>query len=404
MSPVFRRFAASFFWIVLMAGCGPDPGFEPLANPAGPGAGEPNLFAAPDGALWMSWIEPLGEAHALRLAALRNDAWGPVATVAESGEMFVNWADFPSMAVGADGTLLAHWLLRRGGGRYAYDVVVSRSADDGRTWDAAEVLHDDGVPGEHGFVSLVPEPDGSFTAVWLDGRFTVGESPRMTLRAANIGNDGTVTDRAELDPRICDCCQTSAAMIGGSLVAVYRDRSDDEVRDIWATRRDASGWHDPVAVAHDDWQIPGCPVNGPSITARDGIGAVAWFALVDGAPEVKLAFTEDEGVTFSAPHLIERSTEPATLGRVDLEWVNDHTVVVTWMSAVEEQAEIRYRTVSRNGKLGPTRSMARTSAARSSGFPRLAVVGSWLVAAWTAPGEPAEIHTARAPLRAFVGD
>lgn len=370
--------------------------FEPLANPVAPGSGEPNLFAAADGSVWMSWVEARTEGHALRAARLVDDGWSEPQTITESTRMFVNWADFPSLVQSPGGQLLAHWLQRSGSGRYAYDVVISLSGDGGKTWSMPEVLHDDGVAGEHGFVSLVPDRDNGFTAVWLDGRHTTGESPRMTLRAARIGAGGAVTDRTELDPKICDCCQTSAAWVGESLVAVYRDRSESEIRDIWSVRRDAAGWHAPTPVAADGWQIPGCPVNGPSIAGRDGLGAVAWFALVDGAPEVKVAFTEDEGASFGEPILVA-GPDPVPLGRVDIDWVGEQVVLVTWIVQTEEGvAEIRHRTVASDGGQGAVGQLALTSPARSSGFPRIAVAGGWLVAAWTIPGEAAEIRTARA--------
>ena len=46
---------------------------------------------------------------------------------------------------------------------------------------------------------------------------------------------------AEIDARVCDCCQTDAVNAGNTAVLVYRDRSDDETRDIYATRLDSQG-------------------------------------------------------------------------------------------------------------------------------------------------------------------
>jgi len=163
----------------------------------------------------------------------------------------------------------------------AYEVGISRSLDGGESWSESVVPHGDGTQTEHGFVSLVPEADGGFTAVWLDGRNTgdrsAGTRPPMTLRSARFDGDGIEGPEALLDPRICDCCQTSAAYFGDNLVVAYRDRSEDEIRDIWSVRRTPEGWQDPVRVAHDDWQIPGCPVNGPAVAAGENGGAVAWF-------------------------------------------------------------------------------------------------------------------------------
>ena len=56
-----------------------------------------------------------------------------------SGEdLFVNWADVPSVVLLDDGTLAAHWLQCSGLPMYAYDVRLSWSRDAGKTWDAVD--------------------------------------------------------------------------------------------------------------------------------------------------------------------------------------------------------------------------------------------------------------------------
>ena len=58
----------------------------------------------------------------------------------------------------------------------------------------------------------------------------------MTLRAAFIDKKGNKINEWELDGRVCDCCQTTAAITNDGPVVVYRDRSDDEVRDMSIVR------------------------------------------------------------------------------------------------------------------------------------------------------------------------
>jgi len=400
-----------------------------LASPAGTGAGMPNLFATPDGRVLMSWLEPIdaaGEAastrrgrFALRFATLSGDTWSDARTIAEGDDFFVNWADFP-VIIESGGVLAAHWLQRNGGRGTAYDIHITRSTDGGETWQESIVPHADGTPTEHGFVSLVPEADGGFSAVWLDGRDTAdrqeGDDSAMTLRAARFDADGTEGAEALLDPRICDCCQTSAAYVGDALVAVYRDRSDEEIRDIWSVRRTADGWQEPVRVAHDDWQIPGCPVNGPSIASHDGVGAVAWFTLRDGDPEVKLGFTHDAGASFSDPVLLDRGSvadldggnprqvagladageaaAPIPLGRVDVAWIDDTHVAVSWIVSRGGEADIMLQSVGIDGELGERHVVATTASARASGFPQIVRQGDRLVVAWTEPDADPSLHTA----------
>ena len=389
---------------------------RPLAVPEVlPGSGEANLFAA-DGQLYMSWLEPgADDEWALRFATLKGEAWSLPHTVVSSSDFFVNWADFPSIIATPGGGLVAHWLERSGEGTFAYDVRLSRSLDGGKTWSESFRPHEDGTQTEHGFVSLVPELDGGFTAVWLDGRnfATAADHPaadhsgaEMTLRSRRYAADGRADPERLLDARICDCCQTSAAYVDDTLMVAYRDRSPNEVRDIFVVTRAASGWSEPVAVGDDQWMIPGCPVNGPSVAAQGDLGAVAWFALVAGTPEVKVAFTRDQGDSFGPPVLVERgSIEAATLGRVDLEWIDNDVVLVSWLTSVGTDGEIRYRTVDVDGAVGAVSVLAGISPSRSSGFPQMARAGERVVFVWREIDEPATLRMAAIPLRSpAVGD
>ena len=132
---------------------------------------EPELTTTPDGRVILSWVEKLHDKrHALRAAVLDRNGWSEARTVAEGENWFINWADFPSVVALRDGTLAAHWLVKSGSATYAYDVNISSSNDGGKSWLKPIVPHRDNTQTEHGFVSLVPLPDGRLGAIWLDGR------------------------------------------------------------------------------------------------------------------------------------------------------------------------------------------------------------------------------------------
>ena len=260
----------------------------------------------------MSWVEKVAEKrYALRFAVRDAKAWSAVGTVAEGENWFVNWADFPSVIALADGSLAAHWLVKSGTGTYAYDVNIARSKDGGKTWGTPVVPHTDKTQTEHGFVSLLPLPDGRVGAIWLDGRNLKDvkkshddETPlavSMTLRYAAIDANGGLSDEAELDARVCECCQTSAALTSEGAIAVYRDRSDNEVRDIYSVTREQGNWISPRPVHSDNWEINGCPVNGPSIAAEGRRVAVAWYTEANRSPKVKAVFSDDAGASFGSP-------------------------------------------------------------------------------------------------------
>ena len=219
---------------------------ESLASPAAEGSAEPQLAVGADGLVHLAWLEPADSGtHALRVATWRDDSWSAPRTVVRRDDLFVNWADFPSLLPLGDGRLVAHW-LQRGSSRGAYGVRMARSADGGATWTAPVTPHRDGTPTEHGFLSMQPVGD-SVLAVWLDGRgyaagtaaddhATHAAAGEMMLMSAWLDADGTVGAEQRLDARTCDCCQTSMAITSRGPIAVYRDRSADEIRDIAVVR------------------------------------------------------------------------------------------------------------------------------------------------------------------------
>lgn len=375
---------------------------ETLPSPAAPGSAEPNLDVGPDGRVHMSWLEPLtaGQGHALKVATLQGASWSAPNTVRSGRDFFVNWADFPSVLSLGENRLVAHWLQRTGSATYAYGVRLAFSRDAGRTWSTPLTPHSDSSNTEHGFVSLWRTARGDgVEAVWLDGRKynRAGHDPtnEMSLATAAFTLDGRASlPERILDGRVCDCCQTSVALTGRGPVIVYRDRSTEEIRDIGVVRRERSGrWTEPVAVHTDRWKINACPVNGPSIAARGDDVAVAWFTAANDTPMVRVAFSRDAGATFAAPIRVDEG-QPA--GRVDVELTRDGAALVTWIERTGgDAAAVRLRRVERSGRSAAPATIATSSAARASGFPRMVIAGSDAIFAWTVPGRPSEVKVAK---------
>jgi hypothetical protein len=362
-----------------------------LPSPAGPNSGQPNLAVSPDGRVYLSWIERVeGNRASLRFATREGDGWSAPRVIAEGVNWFVNWADFPSMVILPDGSLAAHWLVKNGPGTFDYEVTIARSFDGGKTWGKPFVPHRDGKQTEHGFVSLLAAKDGLLAAVWLDGREmkpSAGGSSdhghgegNMTLRYVKIKRDGTLTDEAALDTRVCECCQTSAAMTAEGPVVVYRDRSEQEIRDVSIVRLRDGRWSQPSSVFQDNWQINGCPVNGPAVAAAGRRVAVAWFTGAGNKPRVKLTFSNDAGTSFGEPIVVDDGN-PA--GRVDTLLLDDGSALVCWLEKMPEGGAVRVRRIRPDGKRDEAVTVAPSGAARSNGFPQMVRVGAELVFAWT---------------------
>ena len=376
----------------LLVGCSQDSAEDftvaatPEVSPAGPASGEPFLSSI-DGVVYMSWLEKTEPGHDLRFSRFDGASWDEPITVASSDRFFVNWADFPSIRPGPDGTLWAHWLQRGAAGGYDYGVRIAHSSDQGRTWSEPWTPHDDTSATEHGFVSATTDGD-QVGFVWLDGRKyadlpdgTPG-SKEMTVRYRTVSSDGTPGPEMLIDGRVCDCCQTATGMTSAGPVVAYRNRTEAEIRDIYVARMVDGTWLEGAPVHDDGWEIAGCPVNGPALTASGEEVAVAWFTGAGDVPRTNLAFSKDGGASFGAPIVID---DGSPVGRVDLLQAGDGSVVVVWLEGTGgEGAEVKLRRVTPDGDVTESVAVTTTSAERPSGFPRLAQTGDGsLLLAWS---------------------
>jgi len=355
-----------------------------LASPSDTSSAEPYLSTDKSGTVYLSWIEKVKENSFLKFSRLNNDQWSKPGVIASGNNWFVNWADYPMLASNGGDNMMAHILEKSEKGTYTYDVKLFASSDKGKSWKSSGILHDDGKKAEHGFVSLLPNQENYFIS-WLDGRNTGMEAGAghggthhgaMSIRAAVVSKMGLKSAEWELDKRVCDCCQTSAAVTANGPVVVYRDRSEDEIRDISIVRQVNGQWTQPKPIFSDNWKISGCPVNGPRADAQGNNLAIAWFSSPDKIGRVQVVFSNDGGASFNAPIKINESE---TIGRVDLIMLDETSAMVSWM----EGSEIKAVRVYSDGKKDPSMVIASSSESRSGGFPQMTKSGNRVVFAWS---------------------
>lgn len=376
---------------------------EEIASPAGPGAAEPFLSTTRD-SLLLSWLEPVVNTDrvALRFARYRNGKWSPSQTIVERNDLFVNWADFPSIVEDAKGTLFTQWLQKSGSGTYSYDVWMATSTD-GKKWGKPFLLNRDGTQTEHGFVTLAVLPGSGVGATWLDGRKMKAGGDHeaaghdaggdMTIRYAVVSASGEISQDVELDNRTCECCTTGMTVTSAGPLIAYRDRTKGEIRDISVVRRNSSGWTKPTPLYTDGWKVNGCPVNGPQLDSIGDRVVSAWFTAAKDRGRVKASFSEDGGTTFGKPMAID---DGKPVGRVDVLMLNPEAAIVTWVEQTAGGAEIRARLIRPNGKVDPSVKIADSSTARAAGFPRTAKLGKDPYFAWTEQTATSKrIHIAR---------
>ena len=369
---------------------------ELLASPAPSNSSLSRLVSDEAGQVYLSWVNQDNELAQLVYSKLMDTGWSNPIVIGEGADWFINWADFPMLSV-SNGNMAAHWLRISDDGAYDYDIEARFYDEKNRMWSEKRVIHTDGVSAEHGFVSMLPISEQGETntlITWLDGRNTKAgeEYGEMTLRAGIFDSLGETLSEWEIDHRVCDCCQTSTAMTAKGPLVVYRDRSSDEIRDISMVRYSSGEWTKPRTIHDDKWQINGCPVNGPAVSAKDDQVAVAWFTAKEDTPKVQLALSSDSGDTFSEPIVI---ASPETNGRVDTAILKADAIAVSWIDITEAHAKIMLSLFSSQGVLLHTSVVAKTSASRRSGFPIIESVGDSVFVTWTDVGETPQVKVAR---------
>lgn len=369
-----------------------------ITAPAGAHSSEPK-FTIQDNRVILSWLEGDEKHSALRFAERTATGWTPTQTVHDSGAMYVNADDVPTVRLLANGTLAAYWPDKNGPDPEASTVRLSFSANQGRTWSMPVTPHHDATKTEHGFVSLFQAPGAGagLGLVWLDGRATaVKEDGDMALRASTFDATGKQLREAVVDPRVCECCSTATATTSDGVIVAYRDRSPGEIRDIYVTTFNGTAWSAPVRVHEDNWKIDGCPVNGPAISARGREVAVAWFTGKNDQGQAFVAFSHDAGHTFGQAVRVD---DARSLGHVGVQLLADNSAAVSWIESVDSSAQFHVRKVTSTGTRSPAVNISGKGDPDTRS-PRLAGNDKELLFAWTETDadEVDQIHVARAAL------
>lgn len=399
---------------------------QAIATPAAASSAQPQLSVSNRGVL-VSWIERSGDLATLKFAERTTSGWTAARTIASGRDWFVNWADVPSVLRLSSGAIVAHWLQKSGSSTYAYDVRLSHSTDDGKTWSPSYLPHHDGTQNEHGFASLFPMGDG-FGLVWLDGRARKAGGEHgaehsgdgaMSVYFAQFDKAFKQIAESPVDARVCECCPTAAVATAEGVITAYRDRSEHEIRDNYVARFVNGKWLAPQPVFNDNWKIAACPVNGPALAASGRNVAMTWFTVKQEQGQAYLAFSQDAGATFGAPIRVD---DGGSLGRVDVELLPDGAVLATWIEFVEQtvapkpsglggpvppkplgeggRAQFRARRIDRHGTRSAAVTVAGLAGGRASGYPRAAIANGEVVFAWTesADGGGLQVRTAAARL------
>lgn len=355
----------------------------------------PRLTSNANGEVFMSWFEQVDSLEwSIKSSIYSQAKWSEPTVVSKSSSYFINWADFPSLNYISGDTLVSHWLEKSGSGTYDYDIHLSFSFDKGELWNSSQIPHSTKIKGEHGFSSFGIGKD-LHDVVWLDGRqMTMGHGKegygKMNLYHTTFSSDGVLGKEYLIDEKVCECCPTSSVRYKDTLVVAYRNRSSNEIRDIFIARKVKEEWEEPYSIHKDNWKIAGCPVNGPMLAINKSNVAIAWYTAANESAQIKVAISTDVGETFSNPIKIDNSMP---IGRVDIDWIDNENIIVSWIRASEKTSDIIVRVLNTLNGEGKEFFVESIPQGRISGYPQMEVVGNKALFAWTEINQKTSVAT-----------
>ena len=314
-------------------------------------------------------------------------------------------------------TITVLWSKRDSGSMQTRNdtMMMARSTDGGRTFSPAHLAHSSGVTGARGWESLTAAPDGTLHAVWLDGR----DAARKIADAAAHGHahqgqppqdvyHGTLTADGRMVESliatdVCFCCKTALALDRhGDVYAAWRHVFPGSMRDIaFAKSSDGGRNFSPlIRVSADNWELNGCPEDGPSLAVDDsGTIHIAWSTVVtDGEPRKAIFYsTSRNGKTFS-PRKRLPTAGNTTPGHPQLALTSDGGAAIVFDEVADGVRRVALARVSPSGVFQPAHVL---SGQESATYPVLARGGSDLLVAWTSrrsggqSSDPSQIRLTR---------
>lgn len=193
---------------------------------------------------------------------------------------------------------------------FAGELRLSKSSDGGRTFSPSILVNDDNQVGQHAFDALQAARDGTLHMAWIDGR--EGKKEPGTFVARSTDHGYTISKNLKIDDDTCVCCRTAVTTSAdGTVYVAWRKIFDGNIRETVISRSMDAGetFSPPVIVGNDRWVYPACPHRPASLGIdRQGRLYVVWYTEgSDETPAIYLAYSDDQGKTFSDKKQLNRS-------------------------------------------------------------------------------------------------
>jgi hypothetical protein len=331
-------------------------------SPEDTDAAEPAIAAAPDGSLYVAWVNHAKTQADVMVARFTGDGQMQGRPVRVNSQMGIATAwrgDPPTVAVAPDQTVFVGWTARVGSpAGHATDIYLSSSKDHGQTFGVPVKVNDDSAPAVHGMHSLTVAKDGRLYMAWLDERNvnpmpmkdmkmdaqTAGhhmENNRELFFAASPDGGRSFSKNQRVATNVCPCCKTAlATSFDGRLYLSWRQVLPGDFRHIAVASSSDLGqtFTAPVIVSDDQWVLAGCPVSGAALSiAGDGFVRVLWYSEgKNGQTGLYWSGSHDQGATFGRRQLLAAGTmrgTPALIG-------DGNNFAAVWQDAGNKTASV----------------------------------------------------------------
>lgn len=334
-----------------------------------------------NGTLWITW-QDRGHVYVQHSSNDGRSFSDPVAVNAEPEPVDDRGEDRPRIAVGPDGEIYVLW-TRKLDKPYTGHIRFSRSLDNGETFSPPVNVNDDDAVIAHRFANFAVNDKGAVFVAWIDKRnVAAAEAAGREYAGAALyyavseDRGASFSASRKLADHSCECCRIAMGLDAKGLpVLFYRHVFPGQVRDHAILRfKDVNTPLDHVRATFDDWEINGCPHQGPALAISDGVLHMAWFT----------AGPERQGL-FYARREDGKTSEPMQLGRRGAEHaavkVIGDDVVLAWKNFVDNETQVSVQRSTDGGLTWqPPVVMARTSGA--SDHPQLVSNGEQAYLSW----------------------
>ena len=251
------------------------------------------------------------------------------------------------------------------------DVIrIARSTDGGRTFSPARYTHDPSLSGARGWETVTLGPKGVVHALWLDGREANKKiaalrhkgmphkgQPPQEIYHGTLAADGRMIE-TRIAEDVCFCCKTAVAVDArGGVFTAWRHVFPGSMRDIAFAKSTDGGRHftPHVRVSEDNWELNGCPEDGPSLAVDpSGVIHIAWTTVVNEGEPYKALFyaTSRDGKVFS-PRTRVPTNRTATPGHPQLVLTSNGGAAIAFDESLSGARRVSLARVTRNGDIQP---------------------------------------------------